>query len=357
MAVPGRPVRVLVVDDSAVVRQLLQALLGEDPMIEVVGTAADPYIAREKIKRLAPDVLTLDIEMPRMDGLSFLRNLMRLRPMPVVMVSTLTEHGAPTTLEALSLGAVDFFAKPQAATPAELEIYAADLRARIHQAAASVVDHPAPARRPAPAAGGSDSRVGLIAIGASTGGTEAIRQVLEALPADGPPVVIAQHIPATFSAAFAERLDRLCPMAVRHAGLDQPLLHGHAYLAPGGRQMEVYRRGGELRCRTREDDGSRLHRPSVDALFASVARHAGADAAAALLTGMGKDGALGLLALRTAGAFTVAQDAATSVVWGMPGAAVALDAACRVAPLHDFAGLLLGRGAELAPALPVAVPG
>ncbi len=343
-----RPVRVLVVDDSALVRTLMTELLAGDPGIEVVGSAADPFIAREKIKQFAPDVLTLDVEMPRMDGLTFLRNLMRLRPMPVVMVSSLTERGAAVTLDALALGAVDFVAKPRLDIARGLVGYTEELRDKVRQAAqanvARLLTERAPPRRAGPLGYRSTDR--LLAIGASAGGTEAIRIVLESMPADAPAMVIAQHIPAAFSGKFAQRLDRLSRMTVVEAVDGQPLLAGHAYLAPGGRHLRVQRSGARWQCRIGDDDPVRGHRPSVDVLFESLARHAGGNASAALLTGMGDDGARGLLALHQAGAVTMAQDRATSVIWGMPGAAVAMNAAQQVVPLESIADALLSRAAR-----------
>ena len=339
----ARPVRVLVVDDSALIRQLMTQLLDADPGIEVVGSAADPYIAREKIKQLKPDVLTLDIEMPRMDGLTFLRNLMRLRPMPVVMVSTLTEHGAQVTLEALALGAVDFVAKPKLDVARGLTSYSGLLLEKVKNAArARIVAAPReapPSIESMAVAYRTTHR--LLAIGASTGGTEAIREVLSQMPPDAPATVIAQHIPGAFSAAFAERLDKHSRMTVVHVERDQPLLAGHVYVAPGGRHLRVLRSGARWHCRLDDDEPVRRHRPSVDALFKSVAQHAGANASAALLTGMGDDGARGLLAVRKAGAATLVEDQASSVVWGMPGAAVALGAAQDVVPLTHVAQRLL----------------
>ena len=339
---PRKPIRVLVVDDSALVRALMTELLGADPGIEVVGTASDPFIAREKIKQLAPDVLTLDVEMPRMDGLTFLRNLMRLRPMPVLMVSSLTEAGASVTLEALSLGAVDFIAKPRIDIARGLAEYGAVLVEKVKHAAMARVSRIA-AATPAPREGpiGYRTTERLLAIGASTGGTEAIREVLAQMPADAPATVIVQHIPAAFSGAFAERLDRHSRMTVMEATDRQQLLAGHAYVAPGGYHLRVVRSGARWMCRLGEDDPVRRHRPSVDVLFQSVAEHAGRNASAALLTGMGDDGAAGLLALRRAGAHTIAQDEASSVVWGMPGAAVANGAAEDVVPLERVAQRLL----------------
>ena len=337
-----RPVRVLVVDDSALIRQLMTELLSADPGIEVVGAAADPFIAREKIKQLKPDVLTLDVEMPRMDGLTFLQNLMRLRPMPVVMVSSLTEAGASVTLDALALGAVDFVTKPGIDVARGLSQYAEVLQAKVKAAAqarvARVETHAADG---APTAMSYRTTDRLLAIGASTGGTEAIRQVLSAMPADAPAIVIAQHIPAQFSGPFAERLDRNSRMTVFEAHDGQQIMPGHAYVAPGGRHLRVQRSGARWLCRLGDDAPVSGHRPSVDVLFESVAAQAGRNASAALLTGMGDDGARGLLALRNAGAATLAQDQATSVVWGMPGAAVARGAALQVVPLHEVARRLL----------------
>ena len=346
MQTPQRPgrVRVLIVDDSALVRQVLSEILSQDPGIEVVGTASDPLIAREKIKQLEPDVLTLDVEMPRMDGLTFLQNLMRLRPMPVVMVSSLTEAGAQVTLDALALGAVDFVTKPKLDVERGLNQYASELCERVRQAARARVAR----LQPSIATAGSQAMPikyrttdRLIAIGASTGGTEAIRVILEQMPADAPATVITQHIPAAFSKPFAERLDRHSKMTVVQAEDDMPLLAGHAYVAPGGLHLRVQRSGARWRCRLGEDDPIRRHRPSVDALFESVAQAAGANASAALLTGMGDDGARGLLALRKAGAATMVQDEASCVVWGMPGAAYTLGAAQQVLPLSGIASALL----------------
>lgn len=343
-----RPVRVLVVDDSALIRQLMTELLAADPGIEVVGTAADPYIARDKIKRLSPDVLTLDIEMPRMDGLTFLRNLMRLRPMPVLMVSTLTTSGAQSTLDALALGAVDFIAKPAFDMERGFDDFAAVLVEKVKQAAharvARSADLPVDAHDDPPLSCLATDC--LLALGASVGGTEAIGQILARMPAHAPAIVIAQHIPAAFSGPFAERLNRHSRMAVLEAYDDQPLLAGHAYVAPGGRHLRIVRKGTRWHGRLGDDDPVRRHRPSVDVLFESVAAHAGKNARAALLTGMGDDGARGLLAMRQAGARTFAQDAASSVVWGMPGAAVALGAVDEVLPLAQIAQRLLASTAN-----------
>ncbi|NYZ63361.1 protein-glutamate methylesterase/protein-glutamine glutaminase [Luteimonas deserti] len=343
--------RVLVVDDSAVVRQLLTELLAQDPEIEVVGSAADPLLAREKIKRLNPDVLTLDVEMPRMDGLAFLENLMRLRPMPVVMVSSLTERGADITLQAMALGAVDFVTKPKAGLAQGLADYADEIRAKVKAAAGARVRAPAATvqqplvRLEASSAPAVATRFRttdrLIAIGASAGGTEALRVVLERMPPDAPAIVLTQHIPASFSRPFAERLDRHSQMLVREARDGEMILPGHAYLPPGDHHLRVIRDGARWRCKLDPGPPVNRHRPAVDVLFRSVAQSAGANAVAAILTGMGDDGARGLLELRQAGAPTLVQDEATSVVWGMPGAAVKLGAAQEILPLEAIADRLL----------------
>jgi two-component system chemotaxis response regulator CheB len=345
-----RKIRVLIVDDSALVRNVLTEILAADPGIEVVGTAPDPYVAREKIKALNPDVLTLDVEMPRMDGITFLGNLMRLRPMPVVMVSTLTEKGAETTLEALALGAVDFVAKPREDVSGRLGDYAEEIIGKVKAAARASVRalardaSPAAATgKPAKAAAGAGRAAErLIAIGSSTGGTEAVKDILVHLPPDAPGIVIAQHIPPGFSAAFARRLDDLTALTVCEAVDRQPILTGHAYVAPGGRHLHVERESSRYLCRVTDDAPVNLHKPSVDVLFHSVAKCAGDRAVGAILTGMGNDGAKGLKAMREAGATTIAQDQATSVVWGMPGEAVKLGAVAAVLPLWKIADALMG---------------
>ena len=347
----GSPCRVLIVDDSAVVRQMLSEILASDPGIEVVGTAADPLLAREKIKRLAPDVITLDVEMPRMDGLAFLENLMRLHPLPVVMISSLTERGADTTLQALALGAVDFISKPKLDVARGLQGYAEEIIAKVKMAARSRVRTLARPIAPrvtldalAPSPAGSiqfRTTDRLIAIGASAGGTEALRVVLEGMPADAPAVVLTQHLPATFSTAFAERLDRHSAMSVREASDGEAVLPGHAYLPPGGRHLRVIRDGARWRCRVDDGPAVNRHKPAVDVLFRSVAMSAGANAIGVILTGMGDDGARGLLELKHAGAPTLVQDEATSVVWGMPGAAFKLGAAEEQVPLERIAERLM----------------
>jgi len=343
------PIKVLIVDDSALVRQLLTEILSGDPDIEVVGSAADPFIARDRIKQLNPDVITLDVEMPRMDGLKFLENLMRLRPMPVVMVSSLTEKGADVTMAALELGAIDFVTKPKLDVERGLREYGGELIDKVKGAArarvASAKRHEAPKTAPAvPTTFRTTDR--LIALGASTGGTEALRYVLTQFPPNAPAVVIAQHIPGGFSRAFAQRLDRETPLTVYEASDGQPITPGHAYVAPGGYHLRVERSGARWFCRIGSDEPVNRHKPSVDVLFQSVAAAAGKNAVSGILTGMGDDGARGMLALRDAGAYTLAQDEASSVVWGMPGSAVKMGAVIDIVPLEQIASRLLERAAS-----------
>ncbi|HET7506618.1 MAG TPA: chemotaxis response regulator protein-glutamate methylesterase [Kofleriaceae bacterium] len=335
-------IRVLVIDDSALMRKLLVEVLRRDPAIEVVGTANDPFIARDLIKQTSPDVLTLDVEMPRMDGLTFLGNLMRLRPMPVVMISSLTERGADTTLAALELGAVDFVAKPRLDLAHGIAELADEITAKVKIAAQAHVTTPPPRARPPgkPGAPALRTTERVVAIGASTGGTEAIARILEALPPDGHGMVIAQHIAPEFTQRFAERLDGCSALVVREAGDGEPILRGHAYIAPGHRHLRVVRSGARYLCVLADEPPVNRHRPSVDVLFDSVARAAGPSAIGALLTGMGADGADGLAAMRAQGARTIAQDRETSVVWGMPGEAVKRGAAAEVLPLDQIAARL-----------------
>jgi len=354
MTISGRRIRVLIVDDSALVRRILTELLSVDPQIEVVGTANDAYMAREKIKQLNPDVLTLDVEMPKMDGVTFLRNLMRLRPMPVVMCSSLTEKGAEITLDALSVGAVDFVSKPKLDLAATLADHGEELRGKIKAAAqahvrtysgrANLADNPPPSHTADAVLGKAPTAPRhlrttdrIIAIGASTGGTEAIKDVLVQCPADTPGIVIAQHIPKAFSTPFARRMDSCSQMTVYEAEDGQQILPGHVYIAPGDRHLLVVRDGARYVCKL--DDGLPVnrHKPSVDVLFRSVAQQAGANAIGVILTGMGKDGAQGLKEMREAGSPTIAQDEATSVVWGMPGESVAIGAVVHVLPLQEVA--------------------
>ena len=335
-------IKVLIVDDSALIREVLSRMLTRDGDIAVVGTAIDPIEAREKIKLLNPDVVTLDIEMPNMNGLQFLEKLMRLRPTPVVMVSTLTQKGASETLLALELGAVDFVAKPSTELAGGLEAFGSGLRDKIRAAARSDVkgrsnrvDAPKVAVRTAAAPDGA-----LIAIGASTGGVEAIRAVLINMPLDCPPIVIAQHMPAGFTSRFASRLDELCQIKVVEAEDRMPLLAGHAYVARGDYHLRVERSSGQLKCRLAQDELASGHRPSVDVLFESVAKIVGPMAVGAILTGMGRDGARGLKLMRDAGAHTVGQNQATALVYGMPRVAFEEGAVVEQAPLDAIAGRL-----------------
>ena len=333
-------IKVLVVDDSALIREVLGRMLERDGDIQVVGTAVDPIEAREKIKQLNPDVVTLDIEMPNMNGLAFLEKLMRLRPTPVVMVSTLTKKGASETLLALELGAVDFVAKPSAEFAGGLDGFGIGLRDKIRAAAksdvrgrsASRVETPKIAVRTAAAPEGA-----LIAIGASTGGVEAIRAVLSQLPQDCPPVVIAQHMPAGFTGRFAARLDELCALKVAEAEDRAPLLAGHAYVARGDHHLRVERSSGQLKCRLGQEGLESGHRPSVDVLFESVAKVVGPMAVGAILTGMGRDGARGLKLMREAGAYTLGQNQASALVYGMPRVAFEEGAVVEQAPLEQIA--------------------
>jgi two-component system chemotaxis response regulator CheB len=345
-------IRVLTVDDSALMRQVLATLLSNDPEIEVVGSAPDPYIAREKIKALNPDVLTLDVEMPKMDGLTFLEKLMRGHPMPVVMVSSLTEAGCETTLRALELGAVDFIAKPKIDLRAGMEEIAQDLIAKVKAAAVAKVSKPvdgqaSPAHRPFPL-GLSPSEGAMIkttdtiiAIGSSTGGTEAVKRILEVLPPDTPPILITQHMPERFTKSWADRLHKFCRISVKEAEDGDSVLPGHALIAPGNHHMTLARSGARYSVKINQDAPVNRHRPSVDVLFDSVARNAGRNAVGVILTGMGGDGAKGLLAMKQAGAYTIAQDEASCVVFGMPKEAIKLGAAEEILPLSDIAGAVL----------------
>jgi len=337
------PIKVLIIDDSALMRKLLVEVMAGDPELEVVGTAGDPFVARDLIKQLGPDVITLDVEMPRMDGITFLRNLMKLRPMPVVMISSLTDRGAETTLEALALGAVDFVAKPKLDLAHGMASLGDEIIAKVKIAARARLGAMPPRPRVAPPTGAAialKTTERVVAIGASTGGTEAIARILEVLPPDGHGIVMAQHIAPEFSRRFAERLDGCSALTVREAGDGDPILRGHAYLAPGHRHLRVVRSGARYLCALSDEPPFNRHRPAIDLLFESVARTAGANAIGVLLTGMGADGAVGLLAMRAAGARTIAQDRETSVVWGMPGEAVKRDAASEVLALDKIAARL-----------------
>jgi len=331
------PARVVVVDDSPTMRGLISATLRRDPDLQVVGAAGDPLEAREMIKELNPDVITLDIEMPNMNGLEFLERIMRLRPMPVVMVSTLTQAGADATLRALELGAVDCVAKPTSVQASE---GLSELAAKVKVAARASVRPAGRIAQPKVRTGYAPADT-VLAIGSSTGGVEALLTILANFPETCPPTVITQHMPATFTKSFAARLDRICGGRVEEATDGAPLEVGRVYLAPGGEtHLEVVRAGG-LRCRLRQGDLISGHRPSVDALFNSVAHAAGANACGVILTGMGRDGAAGLKAMRDAGARTVGQDEASCVVYGMPRAAFETGAVERQASLADIGPTVL----------------
>jgi two-component system, chemotaxis family, protein-glutamate methylesterase/glutaminase len=347
-------IKVLIVDDSALVRQVLREILSAQAGIEVVGIAADPIYARDLIKRLNPDVITLDIEMPRMDGIEFLGRLMRLRPMPVVMVSSLTERGSEVTLRALELGAVDYIAKPRMDIERGLSAYADELGDKIRAAASARL------RRPALAVSASHtadailpavadpitSTEKLMIMGASTGGTEALRDVLVRMPADAPAILVAQHMPPGFTQTFARRLDSICRVHVKEAEHGERVLPGHCYIAPGHSHLLLARSGANYTVELNAGLPVNRHRPSVDALFRSAANCAGGNAVGVILTGMGKDGAAGLLEMRNRGAHTIAQDEASCVVFGMPREAIALGAAAEVAPLEEIAGRMLSRFAR-----------
>lgn len=327
-------VKVLVVDDSATMRSLISAVLRRDPDITVVGQAGDPLEAREAIKQLNPDVITLDVEMPNMNGLSFLEKIMRLRPMPVVMVSTLTQVGADVSLAALELGAVDCVGKPMAGAP--LEQAFGGLAAKVKAAARARV-RPGSDRAPAQAVQADfipDGRI--VAIGSSTGGVEALLTVLAAFPANCPPTVITQHMPGTFTKSFAERLNRSCAAHVTEATDGAPLQVGQIYLAPGGESHLQVAGTSHPRCRLTDEPPVNGHRPSVDVLFDSVSRVAGDAAVGVILTGMGRDGAQGLLGMRRAGAVTLGQNESTSVVYGMPKVAFEIGAVERQLPLEKI---------------------
>ena len=341
-------INVLIIDDSPLIRGLLTEILHQANDINVVGCAEDPYQAREMIKKLNPDVLTLDVEMPKMDGISFLKNLMRLRPMPVVMISTLTQKGSPITLEALELGAVDFIAKPTSNVRAQLNNYASLVQQKVRIAAGARIrsfKKTPPDTKPI----SSETEFLLnkvIAIGASTGGTEAIKEVLIKMPVNCPPIVITQHIPPVFSASFAERMDRTCLINVKEAQHGDKLSPGWAYIAPGGLHLSVKKRGIALYCQLDDGEPVNRHKPAVDVLFDSLVNCGSKNIVAAILTGMGADGAKGLLALKQNGAYTLAQDEYSSVVWGMPKAAIDLNAANEVAALDKMAERLLSQAVK-----------
>lgn len=334
-----KKIKVLIVDDSPVFRALLCELINADPMLDVVAMAQDPYQARELIKQHNPDVLTLDIEMPKMNGVQFLKNIMRLRPMPVVMISTLTQHGAQATLEALELGAVDYFPKPSVENTAEMASYRELVNDKIKMAAGANVlqSHHSAAVNHVELIVGSHqtTRYQLIAIGASTGGTEALKSLFSVLPAGLPPIVITQHISAMFTRPFAERLNLCSAVEVRELSSNKaPLVNGCAYVAPGDKHLIVIKKGSHLYCQIDDRPAVNRHKPSVDVMFDAVAESVGDKALGILLTGMGKDGAQGMLKMKLCGALTLAQDEKSSVVWGMPKAAVEIGATQNIKALN-----------------------
>lgn len=344
------PIKVLIIDDSALIRSLLTEIINKQPDMEVVGTAPDPLAAREKIKALNPDVLTLDVEMPKMDGLAFLEKLMRLRPMPVVMVSSLTEKSSSITLHALELGAFDFVTKPKIDICNGLQEYAEELTNKIRGAARARLRRSV-LRRAAPIAVTEKNSADVvlaaehhtfsttekvILLGASTGGTEAIKAVLVDMPADCPGILITQHMPEAFTKTFAKRLDSLCRIAVKEAEHGERVLPGHAYLAPGNRHLLLKRSGANYVTELSDGSAVNRHRPSVDVLFRSAANCAGKNAIGIIMTGMGDDGAAGMLEMRQAGAYTLAQDEESCVVFGMPKEAIARGGVDEIVPLHEL---------------------
>ena len=352
----SRKIRVIVVDDSALVRSLLSEIINRQRDMECIGTANDPLIAREMIRELNPDVITLDVEMPRMDGIDFLGRLMRLRPMPVVMISTLTERGAEVTMKALELGAVDFVAKPRVGLASGLNDLATQIVDKIRVAAVAQVRR-APSRdTPSSAGSGGGAPVAqvsallgrlstekMICIGASTGGTEAIKEVLVQMPADSPGIVITQHMPPGFTTSFAARLNGLCQITVKEAVNGERILPGHAYIAPGGTQFHVARSGANYVAVVDDGPPVNRHKPSVEVLFKSAAAVVGRNAFGIMLTGMGNDGAAAMREMKDAGSYNYVQDEATCIVFGMPREAIAHGAADEVLPLGQIAPALITR--------------
>ncbi|MCK5663200.1 MAG: chemotaxis response regulator protein-glutamate methylesterase [Thiotrichaceae bacterium] len=353
-------IRLLIVDDSALIRQMLTQIFLSSDDIEVVGTAVDPIAAREKIKRLNPDVLTLDVEMPRMDGLTFLRNLMRLRPMPVVMISTLTEKGAAVTLEALALGAVDFVAKPKVDVSNSLNEYAEEIIAKVKIAAKAhvrelgvkpiakkgvpsvPVKHLADAIiQAAPVKKHFKTTDKIIALGSSTGGTEAIKEVVIGLPHTAPAIVISQHLPSAFSKSFAKHVNEATEMQACIAQHGQQILPGNIYIAPGDQHLLIKRDGARYICQLNDGPPVNRHKPSVEVMFRSVAQNVGSNAVGVMLTGMGADGAKAMKEMKDAGSVNIVQDEASSVVWGMPGEAFKQGAADYIVPLEKVAAQIL----------------
>jgi two-component system, chemotaxis family, protein-glutamate methylesterase/glutaminase len=350
-------IKVVVVDDSALVRSLLGEIINKQSDMECIGAANDPLQAREMIRELNPDVITLDVEMPKMDGLEFLARLMKLRPMPVVMVSTLTERGADITLRALEMGAVDFVAKPRIGVSSGLRELGQEIVDKIRVASKARVSRHVASPPPAPSApnGGAYSAPTaprlmnhlstekIICIGASTGGTEAIKEILVDLPADSPAIVITQHMPPGFTTSFAQRLDSLCKIRVSEARDGERILPGHAYIAPGGKQFSIERSGANYVAVVQDTEPVNRHKPSVEVLFKSCARVLGPNAIGIMLTGMGADGANAMKDMRDAGSYNFVQDEASCVVFGMPKMAIQCGAASEVLPLKRIAGAVLER--------------
>lgn len=347
-AVPQRKIRVLIIDDSALIRSILKEVINSYPDLDAVGAAANPLQAREMIKTLNPDVLTLDVEMPQMDGLTFLEKLMRLRPMPVLMISSLTERGSDAALRALELGAVDFLPKPKLGIAEGIQGYADEiaekirvayktkLRPRSQEAHKSIEALPVLGNR-------ISTTEKVIVVGSSTGGTEAIKEFLIRMPADAPGILIAQHMPEAFTKSFANRLDGLCKINVREAENNERVLPGHAYIAPGHSHLLLKRSGANYITELSQAAPVNHHRPSVEVLFRSAAQHAGKNVIGVMLTGMGKDGAIGMLEMRQAGAYNLAQDEATCVVFGMPREAIAVGAVDEVVPIQEMTQRVLSR--------------
>jgi two-component system chemotaxis response regulator CheB len=350
-----KKIRVVVVDDSALVRGLLTEIINRQKDMECVGAANDPLVAREMIRELNPDVITLDIEMPKMDGLDFLSRLMRLRPMPVVMISTLTERGAEVTMRALELGAVDFVAKPRIGLTDGINELATQIVEKVRVAASAhirrtMVPPPSVGQKPEQAnlrsgavSMGRVSTEKLICIGASTGGTEAIKEILTRMPADSPGIVITQHMPPGFTTSFAARLNSLCQITVQEAINGGRILPGHAYIAPGGKQFRVDRSGANYVCVVEDGELVNRHKPSVEVLFHSVARVVGRNAFGIMLTGMGNDGAKAMKEMKDAGSYNYVQDEASCIVFGMPREAILHGAADEVLPLLNIADALLAK--------------
>ncbi|MBU1666138.1 MAG: chemotaxis response regulator protein-glutamate methylesterase [Gammaproteobacteria bacterium] len=341
-------IKVLIIDDSALIRSIMREIINSQPDLEVVGLAPDPITARDLIKQLNPDVLTLDVEMPRMNGLDFLEKLMRLRPMPVLMVSTLTERGNEVTLRALELGAVDFITKPSIGVSEGLGDLGNEIGDKIRTAARARIRRHAlnaePVNKPRPLPGHFlNTTEKIVFVGSSTGGTEALKEFLTRMPATSPAVLVTQHMPEAFTRSFAQRLDGLSAMTVKEAAHNERVVPGHAYIAPGHSHLLVKKSGAYYYTELSQAEPVNRHRPSVDVLFNSAAQVAGANALGVIMTGMGKDGAVGMLAMRQAGAYTIAQDEASCVVFGMPKAAIELGAAVEVTSLNDIAGRVLER--------------